>query len=852
MLARKVSNWLCVAVVGCLGTAVVASCGSSTPGSNFQPDASGGGSDGSSGGGGKGDATAGKDGGLGHQRLGNDSGSCNAKSCAELGYNCGHAVTCGVEINCNANGSDGAADCPSGQTCGATAPNVCSSGTPHDGGSGGGGDSGPSCTAKTCTELGYNCGEAVSCETVINCNANGSTTTADCPTGEVCGGGGHSNVCFGGVGSDGGVLCTPKKCAELGFNCGLASNGCDGVLNCNANGSDAAADCPAGEICGYNGVANVCGPSAESSGCDAGSTTALKGFVYDPANHLPVYNALVYVPVGTVQKPTTGINPAAPTCGCTSQPAYVSTFTGIDGSFTLSNPPAGTDVTVVVELGKWQRVYSESITACKTTALSAHLTLPSLQSQGNIPRFAIDTGGVDAMECVLLKMGLDPSEFSDPVVTGGVPTATTRVHFYQGATVQGARVNGQRTNDPQGGAIYDTNTPSETALLNTATVLDSYDVALFPCKGGAGDYTNNTFTNALPNLLSYANAGGRFFATHYHYDLLYGNPSVTPGTGPFVSTANWELDNNSWGQYYTDTDFTSDINTGFATGVVLEDWLHQSTVYGGTLGQIPVGVIRNDFSSVNAPSELWLTTANDTAETWQDMGTQAGPGAGVGVHYTFDTPFNGSEACGRVVYSDFHVESQPNDNEFTGETWPTECPGGTAPTSMTPQEELLEFMLFDLTSCTSPPTCTPLTCASYPSGTCGAQSNGCGGLTADCGTCNAPETCGGGGVANKCGAPDAGSCTQLTCAQQGIQCGPAGNGCGGIIQCPACPTGDTCSSGHCYAPDSGPPVCTPKTCAEQGIQCGVAGDGCGDILQCPPCPSGETCLSTGQCQAGAK
>ena len=78
------------------------------------------------------------------------------------------------------------------------------------------------------------------------------------------------------------------------------------------------------------------------------------------------------------------------------------------------------------------------------------------------------------------------------------------------------------------------------------------------------------------------------------------------------------------------------------------------------------------------------------------------------IHYTFDTPFNQTPTCGRVVYSDFHVESQPTAAEFTGDTFPKECPGGTAPTSMTPQEELLEFMLFDLTSCVSPPVCTAI------------------------------------------------------------------------------------------------------------------------------------------------
>ncbi len=817
MRIRKVGKWLSAAVVGSGVATVVVSCGSSGSSGTgtVHVDASSGDA--------RNDVTydATYD-STGVGRLNGDgSNGCTPKTCSELGYNCGQAVTCGKPINCNANHSDAAADCPAGEICGAKKSNVCGRKSGSDAGKRDGGDAGRSCVPKTCAQLGYNCGEAVSCETVINCNANGSTTTPDCPAGEVCGGG-QANVCFGGVSADGSVLCTPKTCASLGYTCGLASNGCAGTINCNADGSTTTPDCPSGEICGYGGVANVCGPSSQSSGCEAGATTSLAGYVYDPADHLPVYNALVYVPAGAVQTPTTGVGG---TCGCTAQPAFTSAFTGIDGSFTLTDIPAGASVTLVVELGKWQRVFTETVHPCETNTLTSHLTLPSTRAQGNIPRFAIDTGGVDAMECVLLKMGLAQSEFADPVITGGVPTAAQRIHMYQGKIYSG-------------GAIIDSNTPPESDLTETSTVLSSYDVVLFACQGGQGHYDSaHGYPNTLANLVSYADSGGRFFATHFHYDLLYTN-------GSFAGTAKWKnpIDNGSmWGNYYTDPKYNSDIEQGaFATGVTLAKWLNQPVVYGGTLGQIPVGVIRNNFSSVVAPAQLWLYSA----------GGGGGPPANTPIHYTFDTPFNASPTCGRVVYSDFHVESQPGSKTFTGDTFPNECPGGTAPSSMTPQEELLEFMLFDLTSCVSPPTCTPLTCSDYPAGTCGAQSDGCGGLTADCATCTPPYTCGGGGVANKCGARDAGTCIPLTCAEQSIKCGPAGNGCGGLIaSCGTCPGSDTCSGGRCYGPDSGPPVCTPKTCAEQGVQCGLAGDGCGNIVQCPACPTGETCSSSGQCQA---
>jgi hypothetical protein len=111
--------------------------------------------------------------------------------------------------------------------------------------------------------------------------------------------------------------------------------------------------------------------------------------------------------------------------------------------------------------------------------------------------------------------------------------------------------------------------------------------------------------------------------------------------------------------------------------------------------------------------------------------------------------------CGRVVFSDWHADhlnGGPNYNNCSfvtpgpppylskGLTFPTECDNGP----MTPQEAVLEFMLFDLTACVQP--YTPL-------------------------------------------------CTPSTCAAQGIQCGPAGDGCGNLLQCGTCPTGETCGGG---------------------------------------------------------
>ena len=58
-------------------------------------------------------------------------------------------------------------------------------------------------------------------------------------------------------------------------------------------------------------------------------------------------------------------------------------------------------------------------------------------------------------------------------------------------------------------------------------------------------------------------------------------------------------------------------------------------------------------------------------------------------------------------------------------------------------------------SCGSQATCVPTTCAAGGM-TCGSAPDGCGG-TLQCGTCAAPQTCGGGGVANVCGTSSGGA-----------------------------------------------------------------------------------------------
>jgi hypothetical protein len=140
-------------------------------------------------------------------------------------------------------------------------------------------------------------------------------------------------------------------------------------------------------------------------------------------------------------------------------------------------------------------------------------------------------------------------------------------------------------------------------------------------------------------------------------------------------------------------------------------------------------------------------------------------------------------------------------------------------------------------TCVSIP-CNKVSCATLGL-SCGPAGDGCGG-TQNCGVCTvAGQTCGGGGTPGVCGEGDANLCTPLTCPGQGIQCGPAGDGCGNLIACGPCTVpGQTCGGGGTPGV-CGAPNCTPLGCGS--LQCGATGDGCGGIISCGTCAPPQTC-----------
>lgn len=409
----------------------------------------------------------------------------------------------------------------------------------------------------------------------------------------------------------------------------------------------------------------LCLQQLPQNSCPNNGTTSISGIVYAPNGVDPLPNVTVYVPNAAVPAFTPGVS--CPVVGAPQPGApLVGTTTAVDGSFTISNMPVGTNIPLVIVSGRWRRqLVIPTVTACganplpSAPGLSTFARFPVNQTEGDIPKIAIATGAVDAVECVLRKVGVQDSEFTD--VTG-----SGRINLFVG---DGSAFSG--------GARVTNSTPAETSLMGNSTVLNSYDLLMLPCEGGG--YTRSA--TALANIVGFANAGGRVYSTHFSYEWLYNNP-------PFNTVAKWSINQNS----PTPDPGVATVNAQFSGGAQLSQWL-QLVGATTTPGQMPISTLRKDLNGVNAPTESWLTLNNLAA------------GNPV-MQLVFDTPVLPSgttgNQCGRVLFNEYHVE---NVGSSSGQTFPAECAAG----AMSPQEKLLEYSLFELTNDGGAATLTPTT-----------------------------------------------------------------------------------------------------------------------------------------------
>jgi hypothetical protein len=400
--------------------------------------------------------------------------------------------------------------------------------------------------------------------------------------------------------------------------------------------------------------------------CPSGSPTTLAGKVYDPAGNNPLPGAYVYVPVDpTGALPPLSTGPACDSCAAIgSIDAVTVAQTSADGSFSLPNVPS-TDlapnaaIPLVVQVGKWRReVMLASVPKCQTLAVDPNDSrLPRSSADGlgghaDIPKMAIATGSQDAVQCLLLKMGVDSSEFQ-------LPGGPHRIDYYFGsgmdfstpAPPESALVGGPGAADAgaDGGgadAATDGGGGSSPALAN-------YDIVLLPC--GAVPAADPTHAYPIDdvyadNVSAYANAGGHLYTSHFGYTWLatpsnldvQGRPTqanpTNPATGnvnPFYGVANWDLNKATY-----DPPVSATIDTTLASGQTFATWMNTIGAASAS-SQFSVVTARQDVDQVNAPATEWARHSSSPNEPF---------------YFSFDTPL-GASACGRVGFVDFHSEN---------------------------------------------------------------------------------------------------------------------------------------------------------------------------------------------------
>jgi hypothetical protein len=383
--------------------------------------------------------------------------------------------------------------------------------------------------------------------------------------------------------------------------------------------------------------------------CTGGTQTTLTGKVFAPNGIDPVYDALVYVPTTLADFPKTV------QCEACNEPLggepIVSTKTAVDGSFSLGNVPATMQVPVVVQKGRFRRVVNVDVPACASTPLTKEQTrLPKNQQEGDLPKIAVGVGNYDQIECVLRSIGIDESEFTPPSGTGSV-------HLYK--NYEGSSGGDQLS-----------------ALLADSTKMQNYNLMFINCTGTRAQ---NQPAGWKQNLFQYVNTGGRLYVTDWAYDYMEQVQEFSPyiyftGMGTETAPQPPETAFYAWSG--------SDLQ-GTITDPTLKEWMTAAgATTNGTLNiQGSWALADHASASPMYPSTTWVEgTANGKKRPM-----------------TATIDYN---MCGKILWSSYHTQEPGGGSFGSTDPFPSYCK--STPSTMIPQEKILEFLIFQISDCVVP------------------------------------------------------------------------------------------------------------------------------------------------------
>ncbi len=323
--------------------------------------------------------------------------------------------------------------------------------------------------------------------------------------------------------------------------------------------------------------------------CGGSPSTTIIGVVRDPAGKLPVADALVYVP-NQLEAPF----PNGGSCPnhCVMDKPLATVRTDSLGRFRLAKTPSGTNVPLVVQIGKWRRrVLVPTVKSCTDNPVAAELTrLPRTHLEGSIPKIAITTG-CDELECFVMSLGVDASEITGPNGSGSV-------HVYRG------KDSDQTLPASPGDASQ---------LAANKVLLQRYDMVIAASECGGQPHTNT-----LP-MQGYISNGGTLLATGSQIDWLFGGASM------FQNAATWTQSTPESAPY--------SIDVTSPKGKALAEWANASNL--ASNGNVSLAGAGGRVGAVKNGTTRLVSSATQT-------------------QLLSFRPF-GNPLCGRVVYADYEV-----------------------------------------------------------------------------------------------------------------------------------------------------------------------------------------------------
>jgi hypothetical protein len=379
--------------------------------------------------------------------------------------------------------------------------------------------------------------------------------------------------------------------------------------------------------------------------CGTNPPTTISGTVFAPNGQLPLYNVGVFVPNAPLEPLTVGVS--CDRCGTpVSGSPVVIAQSDYMGKFQLVNAPSGTNIPLVIQLGKWRReVTIPQVLPCQDNHLSdPNMTrLPKKRSEGNMPKIAVTLGGCDQISCLLPKVGIDPSEF-------GVAGQNRTITFYSTPSA---------SNGPPG-------MTSATPFWSSVSELSKYDIVILSCE--CEEAPDSKDASSYQAVAQYLAMGGRIFTTDFQYTWYRYSPD--PGLMSIGSIQGGAPSGDS----------PIKVDASFPKGKALADWMNY-TMMSSSYGQVTPDEVFDNFLSANPMKSQTFGSSPAFPSSTQHPRFM-----------TINTPVGlpVDQQCGKAVHLDAHI------NEL--DTIDSSFPAGCA-SPIRSGEAAFAYFFFDLANC---------------------------------------------------------------------------------------------------------------------------------------------------------